>query len=146
MLVFEKDFSKEQLLEVATQFLEFMNSYHLFTFTGELGAGKTTLISAICEKLRVTDKVSSPTYSLINQYSGMVRQKDVQIYHIDLYRLRSEEELFQAGIEDILNSAEICFVEWPERLIDWTGRKRLDVYLSASTPEMRHIRIFSHEN
>lgn len=146
MMLLVKDFSKDQLPAIATQLLEFMNSYHLVTFTGELGAGKTTLISAICETIGVSDKVSSPTYSLINQYSGTINNNVVQIYHIDLYRLKSEEEVFQAGIEDILNSAQICFVEWPERIPDWTGQKRLEVHLTASSPDMRHIEVFSHEN
>ncbi len=146
MKLFEKDFSKEQLEAVAAHLLEYMNSYHLTTFTGDLGAGKTTLIGTICQKLGVEDKVSSPTYSLVNQYSGKLGHKDIEIFHIDLYRLGSEEEVFQAGIYDILNTAEICFVEWPERLSDWTARKRLEVCLTSSTPEMRHIEVFSHEN
>jgi tRNA threonylcarbamoyladenosine biosynthesis protein TsaE len=146
MKLFDKDFTKDEIAVVAAMLSAQIKSHSLFTFSGELGAGKTTLIKAFCEALDVKDKVTSPTYSLVNQYQGIVNHEKVQINHIDLYRLQSEEEAFQAGIDEILESAELCLIEWPDRLSGWIARRRIEVLLSASSPELRHIEVFSHEN
>jgi tRNA threonylcarbamoyladenosine biosynthesis protein TsaE len=75
-----------------------------------MGAGKTTLSSAICKALGVDEsEISSPTYSIINEYEG----KSAKIFHLDLYRLKDEEEAFNAGVENVLHSGNICLVEWP---------------------------------
>ena len=79
-------------------------------FSGEMGAGKTTLIKALCEHLGVKDEVSSPTFSLVNEYNSNVGT----IYHFDLYRIQSEEELYDIGYEDYFFSGYLCLVEWPE--------------------------------
>ena len=77
-----------------------------------MGAGKTTFINALCREIGVTETVTSPTYSIIQEYAT---QRNEVIYHIDLYRIKSDQEAMDAGIEDCLNSDEICMVEWPER-------------------------------
>src|SRR5262245_25274171 len=84
----------------------------VFALHGDMGAGKTTLVHAICELLGIQGNTSSPTFSIINQYKT---EKSSSIYHIDLYRLKDEEEAIQTGVEDCLYSGDICFVEWPER-------------------------------
>ena len=77
---------------------------------GAPGSGKTTFIHALCDVLEVKDAVGSPTFSIINQYQA----KDGKtIYHLDLYRIKDEEEAIQAGVEDVLYSGELCLVEWP---------------------------------
>lgn len=83
----------------------------VIAFRGQMGAGKTTFIHALCRAKQVSSAVSSPTFSIINEYNypGGV------LYHIDLYRLEQEEEAFKAGVEDCLYSGNICLVEWPER-------------------------------
>ena len=146
MKLFDKDFTKEEISAVAALLSSQIKSHSLFTFSGELGAGKTTLIKAFCEVLGVKGNVTSPTYSLVNQYQGIINQEKVQIHHIDLYRLQSDEEAFQAGIDEILETAELCLVEWPDRLSGWLDRRRVEVLLTASSPELRHIEVFSHEN
>ena len=85
-----------------------------------MGAGKTTFIHALCDAKGVKDRVSSPTFSLINEYEydAGENQPKKKIYHIDLYRLRDEEEARQAGIEDCLDGGQICLVEWPEKAPD----------------------------
>jgi tRNA threonylcarbamoyladenosine biosynthesis protein TsaE len=88
--------------------------YKVFTFRGNLGAGKTTFIQAICKRLGIEQNVSSPTFSIINEYKTKVGES---IYHIDLYRLNDEEEAVRAGVEECLYSESICFVEWPERAL-----------------------------
>ncbi len=110
----------------------------IFCFYGELGAGKTTLIKELCKQLGVTDKGSSPTFALINEYraqapslkgedkdNSSLSQRDsfgagggqgLCIYHLDLYRLKSESEIYDIGYEDYLFSGNYCFIEWPEKI------------------------------
>ncbi len=82
----------------------------VWLFSGEIGAGKTTLIQRICQYYGVTEKVTSPTYSLINQYES---DRGI-IYHLDLYRLNSIDEAMDIGIEDVLYSNSLCLIEWPD--------------------------------
>ncbi len=79
--------------------------------SGEMGAGKTTLIRAICEHLAVQDPISSPTFSLVNEYQS----DSGTVYHFDLYRIDSETELYDMGYEDYFFSGYLCLVEWPEK-------------------------------
>ncbi|HUZ61708.1 MAG TPA: tRNA (adenosine(37)-N6)-threonylcarbamoyltransferase complex ATPase subunit type 1 TsaE [Hanamia sp.] len=97
----------------AKEFLELTKNYKVLAFGGDLGAGKTTFISTLCKLLKVNGTISSPTYSIIQEYNTL---NDEIIYHIDLYRIKSGREAMDAGIEDCLNSNEICMVEWPERV------------------------------
>ncbi|HUM51492.1 MAG TPA: tRNA (adenosine(37)-N6)-threonylcarbamoyltransferase complex ATPase subunit type 1 TsaE [Chitinophagales bacterium] len=101
----------EELEEVSNQIIELTSTNTVFCFYGNLGAGKTTLIKLICEKLNVTDSISSPTYPIINEYK--TADNNI-IYHIDLYRLKSIEEAMNIGIEDYLFSDYLCFIEWPD--------------------------------
>lgn len=106
-------FDLEKIESAAQDFLQKYNGRKVFAFSGDLGAGKTTFINALCKDLGVTGTVTSPTYSIIQEYST---ENNAVIYHIDLYRIKSEREAMDAGIEDCLNSDEICMVEWPERV------------------------------
>lgn len=106
-------FDLENIERTAQDFLKKYEGHKLFAFSGDLGAGKTTFINALCKSLDVTETVTSPTYSIIQEYS--TKNNEV-IYHIDLYRIKSEREAMDAGIEDCINSNEICMVEWPERV------------------------------
>ncbi len=84
----------------------------IWTFSGDLGAGKTTLIQALAAKTGSADKVTSPTYTIVNEYV----YPGGKIYHIDAYRLKDEQEAFEAGIEEILHSGELVWIEWPEKI------------------------------
>jgi tRNA threonylcarbamoyladenosine biosynthesis protein TsaE len=102
------------LQEIGTAAREFWQQFptaKVFAFYGDMGAGKTTFIRALCDLKGVRDTVGSPTFSIINEY----RYSDGKIYHIDLYRLKDEEEALRAGVEDVLYSGELCLVEWPDR-------------------------------
>ncbi len=105
--------------QVAERFWKACNGYRVFAFSGEMSAGKTTFISTLCNYLQVEDTVSSPTFSLINEYHFQHNGADCIIYHMDWYRLKSAEEAVNAGIEDCLLQAQrpnvYCFVEWPEK-------------------------------
>lgn len=88
----------------------------LFAFYGTMGAGKTTIIKAICESLGAADLVSSPTFTLVNEY----RTSDGKsLYHIDFYRIRKTEEIFDFGIEEYFTDGSYCFMEWPELVEDF---------------------------
>ena len=80
---------------------------------GPMGAGKTTLIKALCKKLGVTDLVSSPTFSVVNEYASPSKGT---IYHFDWYRLEREEEALDLGLDNYLDSNALCLMEWPEKI------------------------------
>jgi tRNA threonylcarbamoyladenosine biosynthesis protein TsaE len=100
-----------------------------------MGAGKTTFIHQLCEIRGVTDTVGSPTFSIINEY----RYPGGSIFHIDLYRLKDEEEAIRAGVEDVLYSGEICLVEWPDRAPDIFPPDTVHVRLEVLDPDTRKI-------
>ena len=95
---------------VAQELLAFCDDIKCIVFKGEIGAGKTTLITALCELLEVVDIATSPTFSIANAYEG----KESSVYHMDLYRLNDIEEAFGIGIEEYLDAPNYCFIEWPE--------------------------------
>ena len=103
--------SLNQLPEAAKQLLEQFPQNRIFLFNGEMGSGKTTLIKAICKELKVTDTLSSPTYSIVNEYKTEMGNT---IYRFDLYRLKTVAELFDIGFSEYLSSNNYCFIEWPE--------------------------------
>lgn len=105
---------EEELCAVAKMILEKYNS-KIFLFYGEMGVGKTSFIKKFCEELRVSDTVSSPTFSIVNQYSNV---NDEIIYHFDFYRTEKKEEVFDIGYEEYLFSSSYCFIEWPEKIED----------------------------
>jgi tRNA threonylcarbamoyladenosine biosynthesis protein TsaE len=109
----------------------------VFAFDGEMGAGKTTFIHALCAARGVTDTVGSPTFSIINEY----RYPDGKIYHIDLYRLKDEEEALRAGVEDVLYSGDICLVEWPSRARGIFPPGTIEVRIDVIDPQTRKITI-----
>jgi tRNA threonylcarbamoyladenosine biosynthesis protein TsaE len=105
----------EELEDFSKRFWERVNHARVFAMHGTMGAGKTTIIEALCREKGVRSHMSSPTFSIINEYVFNDGGKEGVIYHMDLYRLKSEEEVIQAGVEDAIYSKAICFVEWPEK-------------------------------
>ena len=87
--------------------------YKIWIFDGEMGAGKTTLIKSICKSLGVIDEVSSPTFSIVNEYKTV---DGTTVYHFDFYRVKSIEEVYDMGVEDYFSSGNICLIEWPEKI------------------------------
>ena len=107
--------SLEQLPEVARQFMAQMGDYTVNAFYGEMGAGKTTFINALCKELGVeTDITSSPSFAIINEYRSDTTAE--LIYHFDCYRLENEAEAQDIGAEDYFDCGALCFIEWPERI------------------------------
>ena len=99
-------------IDAACKFLLDHSTSKLILFHGEMGAGKTTLIKSLVRHLGSTDAVSSPTFSLVNEYRG----GEEPMYHFDLYRLNDEEEAYAIGMEEYLDSGHWCFVEWPDKV------------------------------
>ncbi len=116
----------------------------VFAFHGEMGAGKTTFIAALCAAKGVAGHVSSPTFSLVNEYTYKENDMPKRIFHIDLYRLKDEEEAINAGIEDCLFSGDICFVEWPEKIPSLLPENRVDVYLHPVNTTTRLLKVDFH--
>ncbi len=106
-------FSLQEINEAALKVVEQLGNNKVIALHGEMGAGKTTFTNSFCKALGVIDVVSSPTFSIINVYET---KNDNTIYHLDLYRLKNEEEAINAGVEDCLYSGNICLVEWPDKL------------------------------
>ena len=104
-------FSLNEINSAAITFLQTITERKIIALHGQMGAGKTTFVHAICEVLGVQDAVISPTFSIINEYSSTTVGS---VYHIDLYRLKNETEAIAAGVEDCLYSGNLCFIEWPE--------------------------------
>ena len=108
----EITFSLEEISEVAQQILD-QNPNKVILFHGEMGVGKTTLIKALTKKLGVTDATSSPTFSLVNEYQAANNQL---VYHFDFYRINTETEALDMGVDDYLYSNNWCFIEWADKI------------------------------
>lgn len=103
------------LPEAARQFMAAMGDYTVYAFYGQMGAGKTTFINALCHELGVlTDPTNSPSFAIINEYRSDTTAE--LIYHFDCYRLEKEEEAEDIGAEDYFDSGALCLIEWPERI------------------------------
>jgi tRNA threonylcarbamoyladenosine biosynthesis protein TsaE len=121
---------------IAENILSSFPDSRIFAFYGEMGVGKTTLIKALCLKLGVKDGMSSPTYSIVNQYTG-----SETIYHIDLYRLNDIKEALSIGIEEYLNSGNYCFVEWPQIIEPLLKQNTVKIQLELNTEDTRRLNI-----
>lgn len=102
---------RSRLRDAARQFLKETAGSRIFAFYGQMGSGKTTFIKEICHEMGVTDMVSSPSFTLVNEYR---RQEDSPVYHFDFYRIRKIAEVLDFGIEEYFDSNSPCFMEWPE--------------------------------
>jgi len=126
------------LNEAAKQIINLCGEKRLFAFYGGMGSGKTTIIKAICEYLGTADIVSSPTFTLVNEY--MTREGKV-LYHIDFYRIKKQEEVFDFGIEDYLAGESYCFMEWPELVEELLPEETVKIRISVDEDEQRILSI-----
>jgi tRNA threonylcarbamoyladenosine biosynthesis protein TsaE len=133
----EFDYTLAGIRQAALQFRQLVNDRKVFAIHAVMGAGKTTFIHALCDVMEVSSTVSSPTFSIINQYDYPLGR----VFHIDLYRLKDEEEAIQAGVEECLYSGNICLVEWPERAAGIFPDDSVAVYITITGPQTRTISI-----
>jgi len=142
-------YSLSDIDQAAARLKQLMGSFSIFTFSGDMGAGKTTLISHLCALLQVQDHVSSPTFALVNEYHYEAEGNDRVIYHMDWYRLRDSADAISAGMEDYLLQAHHglvhCFVEWPEKAPGLLRPPYLSVNITTAGPEEREMTLLAVE-
>lgn len=128
---------ERELPQAATAILKFAGDEKIFLFEGEMGAGKTTLIKSICHSLSMKEMVSSPTYSIVNEYI----YPGGKIYHFDFFRIKSQSEALDIGLEEYLSSGDFCFIEWPENISDLWPNHFIEIMIVENESGERLINI-----
>ena len=128
-------YSLSELSQVAGALLKAYGQKPIWAFQAPMGAGKTTLIAAICKEMGITDHVASPTFAIMNEYDAAGKL----VFHMDWYRLDSLEEAVRAGIDEHLHSGDTCFIEWPENVPALLSGPVFEVRLSLIDENTRHI-------
>jgi len=132
--------NESELTSAAKSLINFAGEVKVWIFKGEMGAGKTTFIRYICQELEVVENVSSPTFSIINEYSC---KNGELVYHFDFYRIEKEQEAVDIGCEEYFYSGNICLVEWPEKILNLVPEPKIEVTI-VSDGVKRKI-TFSHD-
>lgn len=127
----------EALPQAAHDFIAAMDDRTVFAFRGEMGAGKTTFIKAVCLALGVEDEVNSPTFAIVNEYRSETTAE--LIYHFDCYRIKTLEEAMDFGFEDYMESSALCFIEWPENVEDLLPGDVVNVYITVNEDGSRTL-------
>lgn len=130
--------SEDQLREVADALLESLDGRTVVALRGEMGAGKTTLIRTLAERLGVEDQVTSPTFALVNQYETAAGER---LFHFDFYRIDDEREAFDLGYEEYFYSGDLCLVEWPEKIERLLPDEVVEVRITVTAPDERTFEI-----
>ncbi len=128
--------SVEELPGVAEELIRTFREQRIFAFSGELGAGKTTFIKALCKVIGSQDYVTSPSFALVNEYSSRNRSP---VFHFDFYRIKKIEEVFDIGFEEYIYSGHYCFIEWPEIVESLLPGNIVQVSVEADRQGMRTI-------
>lgn len=131
----------EDIESVASAILKQVTSKTLL-FYGDMGVGKTTLIKALSKQLGSTSNVSSPTFSIVNEYEI----EDGLIYHFDLYRIKDEEEALNFGIEDYLFNDQWIFIEWPDKLVSFLPEKFNKIEIKLNLDGSRILKLSNNTN
>ena len=132
-----KNYSLEDLSEVATTIISSVENKTLL-FYGQMGVGKTTLIKEVCKQLGVLDNISSPTFSLVNEYQTSINEK---VFHFDFYRIEDEEEALDMGIEEYFYESNWCLIEWPENIENLLPLDAVQIHLSILDDGQRNIQL-----
>ncbi len=130
-------FSLDEINKAAEQFLNTIAEKKVIALYGQMGSGKTTFVQAVCNLLHVNSNISSPTFSIINEYTTAERNK---LYHLDLYRIKTEQEAINVGVEECFYSGNLCFVEWPEITPALLPSDTLHCYLSMEENDKRKLK------
>ncbi|MFO7851375.1 MAG: tRNA (adenosine(37)-N6)-threonylcarbamoyltransferase complex ATPase subunit type 1 TsaE [Bacteroidota bacterium] len=130
----------DQLPAAAEELIRFTKRHNIFAFYGSLGAGKTTLIKAICDKLGTIDMVTSPSFTLVNEYK--THNGDL-LYHFDFFRIKTQEEVFDFGFEEYLMSGRKCFIEWPEKVESLLPEDTVKINIKVKTDLSRTVKVIS---
>lgn len=124
----------EQLNTIAKQILDYTSTHKKFAFYGEMGVGKTSLIKALSLHLGVLDAVSSPTFSIVNEYQA---DENTKIYHFDFYRIEDEKEAYDMGYEEYFFSSAYCFIEWSEKIPNLIEEDMVQIKMSVEGNKRR---------
>jgi len=124
-----------QMDEIAQSLMKKFGTQSVWAFHAPMGAGKTTLITALCQILGVQDRVNSPTFAIMNEYEGLGKV----IYHMDWYRLENDGDARRAGVEMAMADSDYCFIEWPEKAINLIPAEALHIEIEILGPEHRRI-------
>jgi tRNA threonylcarbamoyladenosine biosynthesis protein TsaE len=130
--------SLEELGSTAKNFISLVKGYRIFAFYGPVGSGKTTLIKAICTELGAMDIVTSPTFALVNEYRTTSGE---MLYHLDLYRINSVDELYDLGYEEYFYGNGTVFIEWPEKAESLLPESTIRITLEEAGINTRLVRI-----
>lgn len=130
-------FSLDEIEQVAKKIM-LEKPHKVILFHGDMGVGKTTFIKALSKALGVTDATSSPTFSIVNEYKA---DGNLMVYHFDMYRLKSEIEALDMGIEDYLYSGNWCFIEWAEKIPNLIPDNFTTINLSQATDGKRNLKM-----
>ena len=133
--------SLDGLEDVAEQIISFAGDMSVWTFNGEMGAGKTTLIKEICDRYDVIDNVSSPTFSIINEY---INNNNDYFYHFDFYRIEKEQEAMDIGCDEYFYSGNHCFIEWPSKIPNLIPDQFLQVEILIENESLRTIKLLKN--
>ena len=131
----EMIYTLAQMDDVAQSLMKKFGTKSVWAFHAPMGAGKTTLITALCKILGVQDRVNSPTFAIMNEYQGLGKV----IYHMDWYRLENDGEARRAGVEMAMEDSDYCFIEWPEKAINLIPAEALHIEIEILGPEHRRI-------
>ncbi|MEO9806616.1 MAG: tRNA (adenosine(37)-N6)-threonylcarbamoyltransferase complex ATPase subunit type 1 TsaE [Reichenbachiella sp.] len=127
---------------VANEIIKYAEGETIWLFEGEMGAGKTTLIKAICRQLGIVDETSSPTFALVNVYEN---QSGDEFYHFDFYRIENEIEAVDIGADEYFYSGRLCFIEWWERIPSLIPAKNLKISINLDNERNRIVSLSKHE-
>ncbi|MEO6328114.1 MAG: tRNA (adenosine(37)-N6)-threonylcarbamoyltransferase complex ATPase subunit type 1 TsaE [Ginsengibacter sp.] len=129
-------FTLDEIDNIAKKIVPILNNSKIVAVNGAMGAGKTTFIHALCRQMGVVDKMSSPTYSVIQQYKT---KDNLLINHIDIYRLKDTDEAIQAGVDDAINSGDFCFIEWPEKILNLLPLHFVNIFIQSANHAKRKL-------
>jgi tRNA threonylcarbamoyladenosine biosynthesis protein TsaE len=135
------EFSQVEISQVAKELLKAGEGQFVWALYGSMGAGKTTLTKAIVAELGVQETVTSPTFSIVNEYRGSNEQ---QIYHFDFYRIKNEIEAYDLGIDEYFDSGHLCLVEWPEKIPTLLPPNHFEIQLKIIGKQTRLIQYATH--
>ena len=130
--------SLDKISEAAAQFVAKMGNGKVYVFYGNMGAGKTTFIKAVCEQLGVTDVINSSAFAIVNEYED---GNGEPIYHFDFYRIKKEEEAYDFGYEDYFYSGNVCFIEWPEMVKNLIPEDAIEVHIKENEDGTRTVNV-----
>ena len=125
---------KKELQSAAERLIDYADGRRIFAFYGSLGAGKTTIIKALCKILGASDLVSSPSFTIVNEY---LTANGESLYHIDFYRINKKEEAYDFGVEEYLSAGSYCFIEWPGIIDDLLPSGTIRIRITVGNGEER---------